>query len=202
MGTRKKEEGGRLANLVDIIANLHCNLASILPLLSPPFSFSLFSYLSSGQFSRFFLGSYFCFLFCFCFCLLSRISCLLYIYISISPGQLRKRGSKQACRSHRQTMQRRTLRSGRYGFPLPFNSEKQKLTACPNQQVKKLIKRLTEARGNGTSMISLIIPPKDQISRAAKMLAEEYVGAPIDTHRTHGMLLTPLRVPPPISNLG
>lgn len=42
-------------------------------------------------------------------------------------------------------------------------------------QVKKLIKRLTEARGNGTSMISLIIPPKDQISRAAKMLAEEYV---------------------------
>ncbi|KAL0632349.1 translation termination factor eRF1 [Maublancomyces gigas] len=41
-------------------------------------------------------------------------------------------------------------------------------------KVKKLIKRLTEARGNGTSMISLIIPPRDQISRAAKMLAEEY----------------------------
>jgi peptide chain release factor subunit 1 len=42
-------------------------------------------------------------------------------------------------------------------------------------KVKKLIKRLESARGNGTSMISLIIPPKDQISRAAKMLAEEYV---------------------------
>ncbi|MCJ1307586.1 Polypeptide release factor (eRF1) in translation termination [Agyrium rufum] len=41
-------------------------------------------------------------------------------------------------------------------------------------KVKKLIKRLTEARGNGTSMISLIIPPKDQVSRAAKMLAEEF----------------------------
>ncbi|CAG8025119.1 unnamed protein product [Penicillium salamii] len=41
-------------------------------------------------------------------------------------------------------------------------------------KVKKLIKRLEAARGNGTSMISLIIPPKDQISRAAKMLAEEY----------------------------
>ncbi|KAL7274436.1 translation termination factor eRF1 [Rhizina undulata] len=41
-------------------------------------------------------------------------------------------------------------------------------------KIKKLIKRLTEARGNGTSMISLIIPPKDQISRVAKMLAEEY----------------------------
>ncbi|OJJ68776.1 hypothetical protein ASPBRDRAFT_58106 [Aspergillus brasiliensis CBS 101740] len=41
-------------------------------------------------------------------------------------------------------------------------------------KVKKLIKRLEAARGNGTSMISLIIPPKDQISRAAKMLAEEF----------------------------
>ncbi|PTB79357.1 peptide chain release factor eRF/aRF subunit 1 [Trichoderma longibrachiatum ATCC 18648] len=41
-------------------------------------------------------------------------------------------------------------------------------------KIKKLIKRLEAARGNGTSMISLIIPPKDQISRVAKMLAEEY----------------------------
>jgi len=41
-------------------------------------------------------------------------------------------------------------------------------------KVKKLIKSLDEARGNGTSMISLIIPPKDQISRIAKMLADEY----------------------------
>lgn len=41
-------------------------------------------------------------------------------------------------------------------------------------KVKKLIKGLEAARGNGTSMISLIIPPKDQVSRAAKMLAEEF----------------------------
>jgi len=41
-------------------------------------------------------------------------------------------------------------------------------------KIKKLIKGLTEARGNGTSMISLVIPPKDQISRIAKMLADEY----------------------------
>ncbi|CUS12292.1 unnamed protein product [Tuber aestivum] len=41
-------------------------------------------------------------------------------------------------------------------------------------KIKKLIKRLTEARGNGTSMISLIIPPKDQISRVGKMLSDEY----------------------------
>ena len=41
-------------------------------------------------------------------------------------------------------------------------------------KVKKLIKSLEAARGNGTSMISLIIPPKDQISRGAKMLADEF----------------------------
>lgn len=41
-------------------------------------------------------------------------------------------------------------------------------------KIKKLIKSLQAARGNGTSMISLIIPPKDQISRVAKMLADEF----------------------------
>ncbi|KAG2389089.1 hypothetical protein C9374_014489 [Naegleria lovaniensis] len=41
-------------------------------------------------------------------------------------------------------------------------------------RIKKLIKNLSEARGNGTSMISLIIPPKDQIARVTKMLQEEY----------------------------
>ncbi|KNC83158.1 eukaryotic peptide chain release factor subunit 1 [Sphaeroforma arctica JP610] len=41
-------------------------------------------------------------------------------------------------------------------------------------KVKKLIKNLEKARGNGTSMISLITPPKDQIARVSKMLADEY----------------------------
>ncbi|KAJ3337416.1 Polypeptide release factor (eRF1) in translation termination [Gonapodya sp. JEL0774] len=50
-------------------------------------------------------------------------------------------------------------------------------------KIKKLVKSLESARGNGTSMISLIIPPKgklsiafrrDQISRVGKMLADEY----------------------------
>ncbi|KAJ1424421.1 eukaryotic peptide chain release factor 1 [Ochromonadaceae sp. CCMP2298] len=41
-------------------------------------------------------------------------------------------------------------------------------------KVKKLIKSLQAARGNGTSMISLITPPKDQVSRINKMLADEY----------------------------
>ena len=41
-------------------------------------------------------------------------------------------------------------------------------------KVKKLIKSLMAARGNGTSMISLVIPPKDQVSRINKMLTDEY----------------------------
>ncbi|OQV25946.1 Eukaryotic peptide chain release factor subunit 1 [Hypsibius exemplaris] len=41
-------------------------------------------------------------------------------------------------------------------------------------KIRKLIKSLEAARGNGTSMISLIIPPKDQISRVGKMLADEF----------------------------
>ena len=41
-------------------------------------------------------------------------------------------------------------------------------------KIKKLIKSLQRARGNGTSMISLVIPPKDQVSRVNKMLSDEY----------------------------
>uniref|UniRef100_A0ACD5XFU4 Uncharacterized protein n=1 Tax=Avena sativa TaxID=4498 RepID=A0ACD5XFU4_AVESA len=41
-------------------------------------------------------------------------------------------------------------------------------------KVKKLIKALDAARGNGTSMISLIMPPRDQVSRVTKMLGDEY----------------------------
>ncbi|EJW02210.1 peptide chain release factor eRF/aRF, subunit 1 [Edhazardia aedis USNM 41457] len=41
-------------------------------------------------------------------------------------------------------------------------------------RLKKLLKKLKDARGNGTSMISLIIPPKDQLSKISKMLTDEY----------------------------
>ncbi|KAL7613836.1 hypothetical protein Lser_V15G05123 [Lactuca serriola] len=41
-------------------------------------------------------------------------------------------------------------------------------------KIKKLIKALEAARGNGTSMISLIMPPCDQISRVTKMLGDEF----------------------------
>ncbi|GAX83595.1 hypothetical protein CEUSTIGMA_g11020.t1 [Chlamydomonas eustigma] len=41
-------------------------------------------------------------------------------------------------------------------------------------KIKRLIKALESARGAGTSMISLIMPPKDQVSRVNKMLGDEY----------------------------
>lgn len=40
---------------------------------------------------------------------------------------------------------------------------------------------------NGTSMISLIIPPKDQISRIAKMLADEFGTASNIKSRVNGL---------------
>eukprot|EP01087_Luapelamoeba_hula_P000326 TRINITY_DN1021_c0_g1_i1.p1 TRINITY_DN1021_c0_g1~~TRINITY_DN1021_c0_g1_i1.p1 ORF type:complete len:465 (+),score=114.09 TRINITY_DN1021_c0_g1_i1:139-1533(+) len=46
--------------------------------------------------------------------------------------------------------------------------------AVEQWRIKKLIQSLDNARGNGTSMISLIIPPKDQVSRVSKMLGDEY----------------------------
>nr|UXY87331.1 eukaryotic release factor 1 [Cryptomonas sp.] len=44
-------------------------------------------------------------------------------------------------------------------------------------KIKKILKTLKEARGSGTSMISLIIPPGDQISRVNKMLSDELATA-------------------------
>eukprot|EP01083_Nonionella_stella_P034007 93074_1 len=41
-------------------------------------------------------------------------------------------------------------------------------------KVRKLIKRLSEARGNGTSMISLIIPPKGQVAQVNNLLLQEH----------------------------
>ncbi|KAH7856640.1 hypothetical protein Vadar_003850 [Vaccinium darrowii] len=41
-------------------------------------------------------------------------------------------------------------------------------------KIKKLIKALEAAMGNGTSMISFIMPPRDQIFRVTKMLGDEF----------------------------
>jgi peptide chain release factor subunit 1 len=46
--------------------------------------------------------------------------------------------------------------------------------AVEQWKIKKLISTLEAARGNGTSMISLIIPPNDQVSRVNKMLGIEF----------------------------
>jgi peptide chain release factor subunit 1 len=40
-------------------------------------------------------------------------------------------------------------------------------------KLKRLIKKLNEAQGNGTSMISLILPPKKQISDVSNLLIQE-----------------------------
>lgn len=47
-------------------------------------------------------------------------------------------------------------------------------TAIEQWKIRRLIKQLESARGNGTSMISLIIPPKDEISRINRLLQEEH----------------------------
>jgi peptide chain release factor subunit 1 len=54
------------------------------------------------------------------------------------------------------------------------NEEEDADRAVEVHRMKRLIKGLTAARGHGTSMVSLIIPPKDQISRVVKMLADEF----------------------------
>ena len=46
-------------------------------------------------------------------------------------------------------------------------------TAIAQWKIKRLIKTLDNARGNGTSMITLIIPPGDDINRYGQMLVNE-----------------------------
>lgn len=43
--------------------------------------------------------------------------------------------------------------------------------------MKKLIKTLSAVRGDGTSLISLVVNPRDKIPRVTKMLGEEYQNA-------------------------
>ena len=44
-------------------------------------------------------------------------------------------------------------------------------------RLKKITKTLKSYRGNGTSLITLLIPPTDQISKITKLLTEEYHSA-------------------------
>jgi len=55
-----------------------------------------------------------------------------------------------------------------------MNSDEKADQAIEQWKVRRLIKTLESAKGAGTSMISLIVPPKDEISRINKMLSDEY----------------------------
>jgi len=57
--------------------------------------------------------------------------------------------------------------------------------AIEQWKLRRLIKQLTEAKGAGTSMISLIIPPKDDINRMNSLLTTEYGTASCIKSRTN-----------------
>lgn len=40
-------------------------------------------------------------------------------------------------------------------------------------KIKRLINKLENTKGNGTSMVTLVIPPKDDVNRSMKLLANE-----------------------------
>jgi len=44
-------------------------------------------------------------------------------------------------------------------------------------KVKRLIRTLDEAKGNGTSFVSLFIPPKESVMKINQMLGNEFAGA-------------------------
>jgi peptide chain release factor subunit 1 len=44
-------------------------------------------------------------------------------------------------------------------------------------KIKRLINKLENCKGNGTSMVSLIVPPKEDINKSGKMLAQELSAA-------------------------
>ena len=41
-------------------------------------------------------------------------------------------------------------------------------------KVKRIIKRLDSSKGNGTSMVSLVIPPKETMQQIMSFLNQEY----------------------------
>lgn len=56
---------------------------------------------------------------------------------------------------------------------LPSASSDSYDTGVEIWRTKKLIKSLESAAGNGTSMISIIVPPGDQIAQVSKRVADE-----------------------------
>jgi peptide chain release factor subunit 1 len=52
--------------------------------------------------------------------------------------------------------------------------EKQEEEQLALFKMKRLIQMLESAKGDGTSMISLIVPPREQVSKVMSMLTNEY----------------------------
>ncbi len=58
-------------------------------------------------------------------------------------------------------------------------------------KIKRLINKLENTKGNGTSMVSLVIPPKDDIMRVSKLLTQELSAAQnIKSRQTRQSVLT------------
>ena len=57
-------------------------------------------------------------------------------------------------------------------------------------KIKRLIRNLEKARGNGTSMISLIIPPKEQVAKQQKVLTFYYSLSCLEKPRFYRPLLS------------
>ena len=76
--------------------------------------------------------------------------------------------------ARRSRTNRLALRCPRHHALSPLTSRLSPLTFHALDDHTQLIKMLNEAKGNGTSMISLILPPKSQISQTQTMLQTEY----------------------------
>lgn len=58
-------------------------------------------------------------------------------------------------------------------------------------KIKRLINKLENCKGNGTSMVSLVVPPKDDINRISKLLTQELsTAANIKSRQTRQSVLT------------
>ena len=76
--------------------------------------------------------------------------------------------------ARRSRTNRLALRCPRHHALSPLTAHRSPLTFHALDDHTQLIKMLNEAKGNGTSMISLILPPKSQISQTQTMLQTEY----------------------------
>jgi peptide chain release factor subunit 1 len=61
--------------------------------------------------------------------------------------------------------------------PKQYYNAMSDMTEIEQWKLRKTIQRLETTEGSGTSMITLVIPPKDPISKSVKLLTDEYGAA-------------------------